>query len=368
MARIAVLGGGAGGHAVAAEAVWAGHTVTWAELPQFAEALAPVKASRTIEVLGRGAEPVAATVDAVTSDVGNAVDPADIVFIVVPCFGHQPMSEACARHLRDGQAVVFLGEGSGSLVLRKVLKDTGLRREILIGETNSLPYVARLRAPGRVQATPKRGGTLLAAYPGWGTAELLRRVQPLWPAMTAATNVLETILINFNAIDHVAAVVCNAGALETRLTPALLWGEGASPGVARVIEAVDDEILAIRGALGFKDRTPYRDFLVAQGLLDAPQPNTYEALRRSLLAASVFHCGPDALRFRYISEDVPYALVLISDLGRVAGVATPVIDGLIALASALNGADYRAGGRTLASLGLVGLDRQTLLKLVSEGG
>lgn len=367
MARVTVLGGGAGGHAVAAEAVWAGHSVTLAELPEFASALAPLSATRTIEVLGRGPEPTTAKLDAVTSDVGTAVGGADLVFVVAPCFGHEPMSRACAPHLRDGQTIVFLGEGSGSLVLRQVLREKAPRRDVLIGETNSLPYAARLRAPGRVQATRKRGGTLLAAYPSRRTPELVARVKPLWPAITPATNVLETILINFNAIDHVPAVVCNAGTLETRTTPCLLWGEGASPAVARVIEAVDDEILAIRGALGFPDRTRYRDFLVAQGLLETPQPTTYDALRNSLLAASVFHCGPDALKFRYITEDVPYAHVLIADLGRVAGVKTPVIDGLVALASALNATDYRASGRTLAGLGLGGLDREALVRLVSEG-
>jgi opine dehydrogenase len=367
MARVTVLGGGAGGHAVAAEAVWAGHTVTLAELPEFAAALAALRATRTIEVLGRGPEPMAAKLDAVSSDLGAAVRGAEVIFIVAPCFGHEPMSRACAPHVGDGQSIVFLGEGSGSLVLRQVLHEAGIRRDLLIGETNSLPYAARLRGPGRVQATRKRGGTLLAAYPARRTPELVSRVRPLWPAITAATNVLETILINFNAIDHVPAVVCNAGTLETRTTPCLLWGEGASPAVARVIETVDDEILAIRAALGFTDRTPYRDFLVAQGLLDAPQPNTYDALRKSLLATSVFHCGPQALQFRYITEDVPYALVLIADLGKITGVGTPVIDGLIALASALNGTDYRASGRTLASLGLGGLDRDRLMRLVSEG-
>jgi opine dehydrogenase len=367
MARVTVLGGGAGGHAVAAEAVWAGHAVTLADLPEFAAALAPLQTTGIIEVAGRRAEPMVAKLDDVGSDLGAAVRAADVVFIVAPCFGHEPMSRACGPHLRDGQSVVFLGEGSGSLVLRKVLREMGTRRDLLIGESNSLPYAARLRGPGRVQATRKRGGTLLAAYPARRTAELVSRVKPLWPAITPATNVLETILVNFNAIDHVPAVVCNAGMLETRTTPCLLWGEGASPAVARVIEAVDAEILAIRAALGFIDRTPYRDFLVAQGLLDGPQPTTYEALRKSALAASVFHCGPQALQFRYITEDVPYALVLIADVGRLGGVPTPVIDGLIALASALNGTDYRASGRTLASLGLGGLDRDALLRLVSEG-
>jgi opine dehydrogenase len=358
MAQIAVLGGGGGGHAIAADCALTGHRVTWLELPEFASALDPLKATRTIQVLGRGPDPVRATVERITTDFAEAVPGADIVFIAVPCFGHAPMSEGCAPHLRDGQAVVFFGEGSGSLVLRKVLLDRGIRRDVLIGETNSLPYLARVRRPGLVQAPRKAGGTLLAALPGRRTAELMARVKDLWPYLAPATNVLETTLINFNAIDHVATMVCNAGWLETRTTSCLLWGEGASPSVARVIEAVDTEILAIRAALGFADRTPYRDFLVKQGFL---------AVQRSTLNASIFQCGPEALQSRYITEDVPYALVLIAEIGDVAGVDTPVIDGLIALTSALNGDDYRKRGRTLATLGLGGLGRDALLQALNDG-
>lgn len=367
MAQIAVLGGGAGGHAVAADCALAGHAVTWVELPQFINTLAPVQATRTIQVVGRGPVPLDAKVENITADFAQAVPKADLVFIVAPCFGHGPMSEACAPHLRDEQAVVFFGEGSGSLVLRKVLKDKGIRRDVLIGETNSLPYRARLQGIGRVQAIRKKGGTLLAAYPGRRAAELLGRVKDLWPYIAPATNVLETTLINFNAIDHVATMVCNAGSLETRTTLCLLWGEGASPSVARAIEAVDNEILAIRGALGFADRTPYRDFLAKQGMLETPQPTTYQAIQASLLSSTTFQCGSQALRYRYITEDVPYAHVLISSIGDAVGVDTPVIDGLIALASVLNAEDYRKTGRTLATLGLGALNRDALLRAVNEG-
>ena len=367
MSRVAVLGGGAGGHAVAAECAWAGHEVTLFEAPEFASTIAAVRETRTVEVLGRGLESVPANLAGVTTDVGHAVRGADLVFIITPCFGHEPMAQACAPHLSDGQSVVFFGEGSGALVMRKVLHDRGVRADVLLGETNTLPYLARLRGPARVHVIWKKGGTLLAAYPGRRAAELLAKLQPIWPCLSGATNVLETILVNFNAIDHVVTMICNAGLLETRTTPCLLWGEGASPGVARAIEAVDNEILAIRAALGFVDRTPYRDFLLKQGFLDAPQPTTHEAVHRSTLAASVFPCGPDALRSRYITEDVPYAHVLIADIGDVAGVETPVIDGLIALASVMNAEDYRARGRTLASLGLGGLGRDALLTLVNEG-
>jgi opine dehydrogenase len=367
MSRVAVLGGGAGGHAVAAECAWAGHEVTLVEAPEFASTIAGVRKTRVVEVLGRGPDPVPAKLAGVTTDVGPAVLDADLVFIITPCFGHEPMARACAPHLRDGQSVVFLGEGSGALVMRKVLHDSGAGAAVLIGETNTLPYLARMRGPARVHVVWKKGGTLLAAYPGRRTPELLARLQPIWPYLSGVTNVLETILVNFNAIDHVATMICNAGFLESRTTPCLLWGEGASPGVARAIEAVDNEILAIRAALGFADRTPYRDFLFAQGFIDARQPTTHAAIHKSTLAASIFPCGPQALQSRYVTEDVPYAHVLIADIGDVAGVDTPLIDGLIALASVMNADDYCARGRTLATLGLGGLGRERLLTLVNEG-
>ena len=47
---------------------------------------------------------------------------------------------------------------------------------------------------------------------------------------------------------------------------------------------------------------------------------------------------------------------LASSLGEAAGVPTPVMDGLVADASAMLGEDARAEGPTLATLGLDGLD------------
>ena len=368
IATIAVLGGGAGGHAVAADCALAGHSVHWLELPEGIAALEPARHSRTIAVIGRGPEPLPARLESVSEDFARVIPGADHIFVVTAGSGHGPMADACAPHMRDGQTAVFLGGGGGSLVLRKVLRDRGLRRDVLIGETNNLPYMARLQEPGRVLATRKGGGTLLGAYPGRRTAELATRLGVFWPYLTPAANLLEVIVTNFDTVDRVAPMVCNAAALETRAAPFLLYGQGASPAVARVIEAVDDEILALRAALGSPNQTPYRDYLVQQGLLDAPQSTTYEAIRRSALSASAFPCGPDALRTRNLPEDVPYPTVLIASIGDAVGVDMPVIDGLIALASALNGEDYRKRGRTLEILGLGGLNRDALLLTVNEGG
>jgi opine dehydrogenase len=57
---------------------------------------------------------------------------------------------------------------------------------------------------------------------------------------------------------------------------------------------------------------------------------------------------------RYVTEDVPYGLVPIVELGRLASVPTPVAHALTVLASAALGRDFIKEGRTLARMGLEG--------------
>jgi opine dehydrogenase len=233
-------------------------------------------------------------------------------------------------------------------------------------ELNTLPYVARLDAPGAVAVTRKRGGTLVAALPTAATASVAALAEAAWPWARAATSVWATLLTNFNAVDHVATLLCNLGRFETPGTfrP---WGDGATPGVVRVLESVDDEYRALRQALGVADGTPWKDYLVEQGMAPQGGTDTYETLHGSVLADIEFQGGPAALDHRFLTEDVPYSLVLASDIGAAVGVATPVVDGLVSIASAATGHDYRATGRTLATLGLAGRDAAGLRRAAEEG-
>ena len=70
--------------------------------------------------------------------------------------------------------------------------------------------------------------------------------------------------------------------------------------------------------------------------------------------------APGALDARYVTEDVPYGLVPIAELGRRAGVPTPVAHALTMFASAALGRDFITEGRTLARMGLEGRTLTTL--------
>jgi opine dehydrogenase len=362
--KVAVMGSGGGALAVAADFAKSGRDVVLADLPQFAGNLTAVEERGGVSVTSgwHGSEvlPVG-----VARDVASAAADAELIAVVVPCFGHEPFMEVLAPILGEGQSLLFFGEGSGALVAARYLGDGN--RAVVVGETNTLPYLARPAGPGTVAADRKSGGVLLAGLPSSSTAKLLDLVNDVWPYISRAESVWETVLVNFNAIDHVATMLSNAGTLESRTGGMLLWGEGATPGVVRVIEAVDSELLALRKALGLSDPRRYRDFLIAQGFAPDAGPTLFEVVRASKLMTSVAPTGPDALKSRYITEDVPYALVLASSIGKEVGVETPVIDGAISIGSAMLARDFRTEGRALDKLGLAGLGARGLRRFAETG-
>ena len=77
--------------------------------------------------------------------------------------------------------------------------------------------------------------------------------------------------------------------------------------------------------------------------------------------------GPAAMTSRYITEDIPYGLVPAAGLAYSHGVDIPIIDATICLASAINGADYYGEGRSLGELGIAGLGRNELDKILKQG-
>ena len=369
--RAVVLGSGAGALTIAAELGLGGAAVTLADLPQFGDRLEPVEAAGGVKIayrdlpeLGVQHAPIAAT----SVDVKGAIAGSPLVIVSVPSFGHRPFAELLAPTLEDGQTLMWVGEGGGAFATVAALRKIGSRPAILLAETNTLPYNGSLvNGPGSVTTVHKIGGTYVAGLPARLTQEVAHTASQIWPWSAAATNAWETVLINYNAIDHVATVVANLGSLQSRSDTMLLWGEGASVGVANLIHAVDGDYLALRAALDLPTELRYHDFLIRQGVAAKKAETLYETIHASDLAKARFQCGPEALEHRYIAEDVPYSLVLASSIAAELDVAVPTIDGLIAIVSAAAGKDYRASGRTLADWGLEGVGRDGLLRAAVDG-
>ena len=76
---------------------------------------------------------------------------------------------------------------------------------------------------------------------------------------------------------------------------------------------------------------------------------------------------PGTFQDRYLTEDIPYGLAVLEELGQKTGVSTPITTAIINLAEILVGSDLRVNRRSLEKLGLAQLDVNEIIRFVNEG-
>ena len=359
--KIAVLGSGAGGTAVAFDWSAHGHDVFLFDVEQFPDNVRRVSETGRIDAEGdlAGSAPVAYA----GHDVETVMSGADIVFLVGPAFATRPLAAICAPHLETGQEVVVCpGSTGGALAFKHEAGLPVADDEIRVSETSTLPYAVRLTEPGHIRVFLKlTGGFFVATLPARHTDHTLGLLREVYPGLEPARNVLQTTLQNANPVIHPVVTLLNAALLERTGGDFLFYEEGVTPGVGRLIEAVDQERIAIGEALGI-EVVPDPELSLRQGYMTE---NSYEHGYRTAPGFLGIK-AQSSLDHRYLNEDVGYGLVFLAALGRQLGVATPIMDSVIALTSRLTGRDYRAeAARTPASLGIGGLNAVELEALVS---
>ena len=76
--------------------------------------------------------------------------------------------------------------------------------------------------------------------------------------------------------------------------------------------------------------------------------------------------GPESVKSRYITEDLPYGLVPIKKLAQQYEVPTPLIDAVIEFGSVINQTNYMKEGISLEELGISGLSKDELKRFICE--
>jgi len=338
----------------------AGHRVNLFELPEFWDLLAPVSDTGQIVLAGVG-RCGTARLELVTCDIHEALADATMVLVSVPAFGAARMAEACAPAVRDDHLVVCLPGTFGSVAFSQVFRRMDIDARPILGDVATLPYGCRKTAPGEVSIFVEAIKLPAAAMPAHATSDLVAALGALFPAIEAGVDVVDIALKNVNPCVHPGPCVLNAGRIEYA-DDFYLYREGMTPCTRRVMLAVDDERKAVREALGYGP--PHYG-------LD-PTPGVYEVFvdyfgEGSIKAAGYNMRGPLEVGDRYITEDIPFGLVVYASLGDLVGIKTPVCDAVITLGSVINETDHRAAGCTLESLGLGSLSVEGLKSYAATG-
>jgi opine dehydrogenase len=362
--KIAVLGAGNGGHAMAADLTLGGHTVNLFD--RYPEPIQAIRKAGGITLTGEAVYKEGfAKLNRATNDMKEALEKdVEVVMITVPAFAHQYMIENSAPFLRDGQIVVFNTGYWGSLRFHNYLQKLG-KTEVQLVETAILIYSCRINGPASVFIDGLKKEMAVAAFPAGRIGNALKVLNTLYPQFTKAKSVLETNFNNLNPIFHPAITLLNAGLSERTKGDYVFYKDGVTPSVGRVIETIDGERREIAKDLGV-DLLPSKEWLY--NYYGSKGKDLYEAIQNTKPYQDPKERGPDNLqKTRFVIEDVPYGLVPMASLGDAVGKQAPTIKAIISLLSVINQTDYWQEGNTVGKLGLSGLNGEGIVRFVTEG-
>lgn len=357
MAIVLVAGGGAGGAAAAVELVNAGHDVRfWTRSGRTLDAFVQQGGIGYKGILGDGL----ATPQMMTTDLAAGLDGATVVLICLPTFAHADLAGTLAHAGCRVPIVLNPGHTGGALEVRHVMRQLGVALPP-IAELSTLTYVARKPSDGTVNITGRAREVKVAALPGGASA--IGAATELFPACRAVGDVLATDLANVNMVLHPPGAILGAAWVEATKGDFTFYVQAMTPGVARVMAALDGERLAVARAFGH-ELPSLVDEMRAIGTVEGIDDGSDLAAAISGGRANQTIKAPSSLGHRYYLEDFGHGLLPFTELAAIAGVEVPVAQSLLTLAETLLGIDFRANGRTAQRMGLAGLSRAQTLDLV----
>lgn len=360
--KIAVLGGGNGSFAAAGDFALSGHEVRlWR---RDAEQVAAHRAagSRILVKDHNGRHDVKLAL--VTTNIAEAVDSVELILCPAPAFAQPDIARLLAPHLRDDQVVFLPPATFGSVIFAQAMRDAGNRAKANFAETGTLPWLTRKHGPFEVAITIRAKRLPVGVLPLDQATHALEVIGRAFPdVIEPCGDALSGALMNAGCIIHPPLIVMNAGPIE-HFERWDIHKEGTQASIRRVTDTLDAERIAVREALGYA--APH--FPLAHHYAKEGEIWMYGRGSHDRLTDSGDWREPIVLtEHRYMREDLRMGLSLLVSVGELAGVATPLARGFLAIGGAICGEDFVHNGRTLETLGLGKLHKTELQTLLREG-
>lgn len=321
-------------------------------------------------------------------DTASAVLDADLIRVIIPAVGHRWAAEQLAPYLTKDKGVektrriLLEPERTCGVIeffhaLKKYEQETGNELDwdrLILGGANTFVFASRRRGMSpQAYILGSKDRLRVSTLPADRDDELVEYLQTnLFPQAKGVPNVLHTSLGNLGTIFHSVltllwtSLIGVSQRLEDQGSPLRLRVQhyaDVTSDMGRLLEGADQERLAVAKAFGVNVKSA-RKWL--QEVYGATGPDLATALNncKAYWGLPV----PRSVNHRYIWEDARMSALPIAELGRLAGIETPRLYGIVYFCNDLfPDVDFFKDGRTLKNLGLEGMSVDDVIKLARFG-
>lgn len=355
---ISICGCGNGAHACAALLAKKGHRVTIfspikEEIQTFQQ---NYQSNSGLDALVEGKEIRGIRLSAITDDAEMAFSNASIIFVVVPAFAHRSMLRQAATHMKnDALIVVMPCRGLLELDLKRYVPNANVMA------FQTLPWACRIEKPGeKINIKGVKNKIQAACWPRNLSGLYYYLLEELLDMKVECVNSLLTMTFaNIGQIFHPGIMYSVLKDDPYRIFPEAqipLFYQGATEEGADILQRLADEMLQIAEEMHRYDPNIQIDKILSpkQWMLESygdhiQDKSTLQSMLNTNSAyqgikVPVIEVSPEMfradLKARYITEDVPYSLMVTRTLGNMADIETPAMDMVISELGKWSGCDY----------------------------
>ena len=303
--------------------------------------------------------------DKVSKFAKDACREADLILMPLPAFAHEPTLLQIAPFLKEEAIIGAIPARSGfEYAALKILKDNKKEKVKVFG-MQTLPWACRIKEyASKVDILGKKRSVGMAAFPYKITSELASFLTQLLDLkIEPLPNMLTLSLANVGQIIHpgiMYGLFKGKEELKYRKEEIPLFYQGVTKEISQTLKTMSDEILLLTKeiknmdksidldqVLGLKDWLiySYKDSIADKSTLQScfVTNSAYKGLRAPMKKINNDYFLPD-FQARYLTEDVPYGLVVTKSIAQLAKVDMPIIDEVILTISKWIGKEYIKGG------------------------
>lgn len=243
------------------------------------------------------------------------LDDLDYAFIICPADARKHYVEQVLAKCSEKTKIVLIPGGLGFGLSDNSLRERGWY------ELNQLPYVTRKTGDNTAELYYRLSKLWCAAYPSKKTDEAVDTIEDLLGFRPEkCEHTLHCGLLNWNMLLHPPLMLTNAGRIEHR-EEFTFYRTGVNELAVKIMESMDTERLKTGKKMGLEFPT-LSTYLSGQETV---------SLKDALLAdeATPRILAPFTITHRYLTEDVPYNLVPLSQLGKFLGQDMSTVDSII---------------------------------------
>ena len=268
----------------------------------------------------------------VCDSISEAINGADFIIISTLASGHLDIAYLLKDCISSGQHIIAMNSNWAVYEILGILEDSVKEKDITISETSGVHLMSDLVSPGHCILKKIKNRIGISTYPKCKGADVVDNLSGVFPQLYSLGSPVESSMNTSNPILHAPIALFNLSKIEAGIDH-FFYRDGGTPLVVKYIEKIDSERLAVLQALGIKGQS-------CLDIVNKAWNTTYSNLYDAIQANYPNSKGPKSIRYRFITEDVPYGIVPILKIGHLLNINVPFNERLIDMYSAVLDNDF----------------------------